>query len=53
MMFIVSPEYGTRSSTVLLVDRDGGVAFVERQFDAAGMATGTQSHEFRITQEYG
>ena len=53
MMFIASPEYGTRSSTVLLVDRDGGVTFVERQFDAAGMATGTRSHEFRITQEHG
>ncbi len=49
MTFIVSPEYGTRSSTVLLVDRDGGVTFIERQFDAAGIASGTRSHEFRIT----
>jgi uncharacterized protein with NRDE domain len=51
MMFIVSPEYGTRSSTVLLVDRDGGVVFVERQFDAAGRTAGTRSHKYRITQE--
>jgi uncharacterized protein with NRDE domain len=51
MMFIVSPDYGTRSSTVLLVDRDGGVTFVERQFDATGMASGTRSHKFQITQE--
>ncbi|MEE8496049.1 MAG: NRDE family protein [Xanthomonadales bacterium] len=51
MMFIVSPEYGTRSSTVLLMDRDGAVTFVERQFDAAGVTSGTRSHEFRITQE--
>lgn len=51
MMFLVSPEYGTRSSTVLLVDRDGAVTFVERQFDAAGMTSGTRSHEFRITRE--
>jgi uncharacterized protein with NRDE domain len=50
MTFIVSPEYGTRSSTVLLVDRDGGVTFTERQFDAAGISSGTTSHEFRITQ---
>jgi len=50
MTFIVSPQYGTRSSTVLLMDRDGGVTFVERQFDAAGMTSGTRSHEFRITQ---
>ena len=49
MMFIASPEYGTRSSTVMLVERDGGVTFVERQFDAAGMATGTRSHAFRVT----
>ncbi len=48
MMFIVSPQYGTRSSTVLLVDQDGGVTFVERQFDAAGKTSGTRSHEFRI-----
>jgi len=51
MTFIVSPEYGTRSSTVLLMDRDGNVTFVERQFDAAGMACGTRSHEFNIKHE--
>ena len=50
MTFIVSPEYGTRSSTVLLVDHDGGVTFAERQFDAAGQSTGTRCHEFQITQ---
>ena len=49
MMFLVSPEYGTRSSTVLLVDRDDDVTFVERQFDSAGVTCGTRSHEFRIT----
>ncbi len=54
-MFIVSPEYGTRSSTVLLMDQHGGVTFVERQFDATGKTNGTQSHDFRINQpgEYG
>ncbi len=51
MMFIVSPDYGTRSSTVLLADRDGSVTFVERQFDATGMASGTRSHKFQITRE--
>ena len=50
MSFIVSPEYGTRSSTVLLVNHDGAVTFAERQFDAAGLSTGTRCHEFRITQ---
>ena len=46
--FIVSPVYGTRSSTVLLVGRDGNVEFVERQFGPAGMATGTAEFKFRI-----
>lgn len=48
MTFVLSPEYGTRSSTVVLVGDNGGVIFVERQFDAAGMAIGTRRHEFRI-----
>lgn len=29
-IFIASPDYGTRSSTVLLIDNAGGVRFVER-----------------------
>jgi uncharacterized protein with NRDE domain len=49
MLFIRSPEYGTRSSTVLLIDRDGGVVFVERQFNAEGAATGTVRFEFKIS----
>lgn len=31
-LFIKTPEYGTRCSTVLLVDRNNRVAFVERRF---------------------
>jgi uncharacterized protein with NRDE domain len=31
-LFIVSPEYGTRASTVLLVDAAGSASFVERSF---------------------
>lgn len=39
-VFIANPVYGTRCSTVVLVDHDGcGLAF-ERSFDAAGRATG-------------
>ena len=30
--FIASDDYGTRSSTVLLVGRDGDLVFVERSF---------------------
>jgi len=39
--FIVSPEYGTRSATVLLIDRDGGATFIERRFAPDGTETGT------------
>lgn len=39
--FIVSERYGTRSSTVLLLDGSGRARFVERSFDARGNATGT------------
>ena len=46
MAFIVSPDYGTRSSTVLLIGRDGRVEFVERTFDPGGAPTGTVKHEF-------
>jgi uncharacterized protein with NRDE domain len=39
--FIVSPSYGTRSSTVILLHVDGTIAFVERRFAPDGSATGT------------
>jgi uncharacterized protein with NRDE domain len=39
--FIVSPVYGTRSSTVVLMDNDGVVEFVERRFAPDGSETGT------------
>ena len=46
--FIVSPVYGTRSSTVVLMDHDGNVEFVERQYGPSGIATFTTQYEFRI-----
>lgn len=46
--FIVSPDYGTRSSTVLLIARDGSARFVERSFDADGDAVGQVAFDFRI-----
>lgn len=46
--FIVSPEYGTRASTVLLVSRDGDVRFTERS-TVPGEDRWTEArHEFRI-----
>lgn len=46
--FIVSPGYGTRSSTVLTIDRDGKVRFVERSFDAEGIRSGEVEQTFTI-----
>lgn len=46
--FIVSDSYGTRSSTLVTIDRDGRVRFVERTFDAMGAATGDAHFQFRI-----
>lgn len=41
-LFISTPEYGTRASTVLLVSRDGGALFVERTV-APGSAAGPEA----------
>lgn len=35
-LFIQSPDYGTRSSTVLLIDYDKQVTFIERTFEESG-----------------
>ena len=45
--FITSRDYGTRSSTVVLVGRDGGIVFVERNFGPGGVPT----QEGRFTLE--
>ncbi len=46
-MFIRSPEYGTRCSTLLLMGADGSVHFAERWFDAGGEPQGTRHFQFR------
>ena len=46
--FIVSPGYGTRSSTVLAVSRDGEATVRERTFDATGRATGDVVERFAL-----
>ena len=47
LAFIVSPTYGTRSSTALLLDGEGKVEYVERQFDSEGNAAGTARFAFQ------
>lgn len=41
--FIVSPDYGTRSSSVALLDTDGMWRVSERRFDSAGQSSGESS----------
>jgi uncharacterized protein with NRDE domain len=46
--FIVSADYGTRCSTVLVVGRDGSVRLHEQTFDASGALTGATHVSFRV-----
>lgn len=48
--FIVSDSYGTRCSTLVALARDGEARFVERSFDAAGMASGEVRFRFTLDQ---
>lgn len=45
-VFIVSPSYGTRASTVLLIGHDGNVFLEERRFDANGQSIGNSQFSF-------
>ncbi|MDH3588089.1 MAG: NRDE family protein [Gammaproteobacteria bacterium] len=47
--FIVSPNYGTRCSTAILLDRSGLLQFVERSFDVDGKTTGENQFEFQVS----
>jgi uncharacterized protein with NRDE domain len=46
--FIVAEGYGTRSSTVVTIDRGGHVEFIERSFDASGLRCGEVVHRFDV-----
>jgi uncharacterized protein with NRDE domain len=41
-------EYGTRSSTVLLISTEGEVSYLERSFDPTGVESGLVHERFRI-----
>jgi len=47
-IFISSPDYGTRSSTLLFIDRDDWVTFIERTFDKDLSHPSMVRYEFRI-----
>lgn len=46
--FVTGPVYGTRCSTVILLDHQGTVTFAERSFDAGGLRTGEVRETFAI-----
>jgi uncharacterized protein with NRDE domain len=50
-VFIESPVYGTRSSTVLIIDRKGRVTFVERVFNSNADPWMTSRFDFRIIKK--
>ena len=47
-VFVVGSEFGTRSSTVVLIGHDGSVTLAERRFDADATCIGESRHGFRI-----
>lgn len=47
-LFIENESYGTRSTTVLLIDRCGGVTFMERSFDWRQKSAVTKQFNFNI-----
>jgi len=46
--FVTGPVYGTRCSTVVLIDDRGTLKFAERSFDAGGSLTGEVRQTFAI-----
>jgi uncharacterized protein with NRDE domain len=50
-LFITSPVYGTRSSTVVLFNRHREVIFIERTFTPATGGHEDSRHEFKIRSE--
>lgn len=47
-MFIKSPNYGTRCSTVVLIDKNNQVTFAERTFDTQTFKHNTAQFQFAI-----
>jgi uncharacterized protein with NRDE domain len=47
-MFIKSPGYGTRSSTVIFVDQNNNVRFTERVYDLTTFEYKSQTFTFNI-----
>lgn len=48
--FIEGEEYGTRASTLYLVDRSNRAIFIEKSFDETGNESARVSYQFRIEE---
>jgi hypothetical protein len=51
--FVRSPEYGTRCSSILLIDRHGGVRFSEWSWDETGALSSQVEHRFELATAIG
>ena len=49
--FIVNERYGTRCSSVLLVERNGRTVLLERRYDRDGVQSGTSRFEYTSAEE--
>lgn len=47
--FIVSPEYGTRCSTIVAIGHDGAATFLERTFGPDGNFSGSVEYRFDLS----
>ncbi|MGA2151702.1 MAG: NRDE family protein [Geobacteraceae bacterium] len=50
-LFISAPTYGTRSSTVILIDREGEVTFIERSFNGLPEKPKSSAWSFRLGEK--
>lgn len=48
-IFITMPTYGTRTSTLVIVDNDGELRWLERTFNIVGKTTHTNAFTFKIS----
>ena len=52
-VFVTDSRYGTRSSTVVLLSRDGDLVFAERRFGADGRRRGESTFRFSLASANG
>ena len=48
--FVQHPQYGTRCSTVVLIDSSGSLLFAERRFDRHGRCAGESAYRLRARE---